>query len=142
MRRRRGDKAEAPQRAADARARDRDTQRHHSRHVGTAAPRWSSSQPFPRRRPPRVLEAQRPRDERQLCLAESAVCCCVVFLLFVARSLTQIMSTATIGANHRLQAFGMSLAAGCATGIGASFVLCTSSLDRKLLAYDVLLRPE
>ena len=47
------------------------------------------------------------------------------------------MSTATIGANHRLQAFGMSLAAGCATGIGASFVLCTSSLDRKLLAYTM-----
>jgi len=31
----------------------------------------------------------------------------------------------------------MSLAAGCATGIGASFVLCTSSLDRKLLAYTM-----
>ena len=38
------------------------------------------------------------------------------------------------GGSRRTQAFAMSLAAGAATGIGACFVLCTSSLDRRLLA--------
>ena len=36
--------------------------------------------------------------------------------------------------SHRWQAFGMSFGAGAATGIGASFALCTNSFDKRLLA--------
>ena len=39
-----------------------------------------------------------------------------------------------IGGSHRQAAIAMSLGAGMATGIGATLVLCTSSLDRRLLA--------
>mmetsp|Transcript_62472 Transcript_62472/g.123449 ORF Transcript_62472/g.123449 Transcript_62472/m.123449 type:complete len:334 (-) Transcript_62472:78-1079(-) len=43
------------------------------------------------------------------------------------------MTTLASG-SHRQAAFAMSLGAGMATGLGAAFVLCTRSLDRKLLA--------
>ena len=45
----------------------------------------------------------------------------------------RLMASMASGSNARA-AFAMSLGAGMATGIGALFVLCTSSLDRRLLA--------
>ena len=39
-----------------------------------------------------------------------------------------------LGGGHREAAFAMSLGAGMSTGIGAAFVLVTTSLDRRLLA--------
>ena len=42
--------------------------------------------------------------------------------------------SALAGGSRRAQAFAMSLGAGLATGIGATFVLCTGSLNRRLLA--------
>lgn len=44
------------------------------------------------------------------------------------------MSVAVADGNHRWAAFAMSLGAGMATGVGASLVLCTSTLDKRLLA--------
>ena len=44
------------------------------------------------------------------------------------------MASALATGSHRHAAFAMSLGAGAATGIGACFVLCTTSLDRRLLA--------
>ena len=42
--------------------------------------------------------------------------------------------SAMLGGGHREAAFAMSLGAGMSTGIGAAFVLVTTSLDRRLLA--------
>jgi len=41
---------------------------------------------------------------------------------------------AFVAGSHRRAAFAMSLGAGLATGVGAALVLCTRSLDRRLLA--------
>ena len=57
-------------------------------------------------------------------------CAVVTLLLLLAMTLTRLAASGS----HKHAAFAMSLGAGAATGIGASFVLCTSSLDRRLLA--------
>jgi zinc transporter ZupT len=63
----------------------------------------------------------------QMCLVVGGV----VGLLFL---LASTLSSLAASGSHRYAAFAMSLGAGAATGIGASFVLCTTSLDRRLLA--------
>lgn len=61
----------------------------------------------------------------------AAVTCGGVF--FTVLLLSRLMS-AIAGNSRGAQAFAMSLGAGMATGIGACFVLCTTSLNRSLLA--------
>ena len=55
-------------------------------------------------------------------------------VLFVAAAAVRLLSSTMEGASHRQQAFLMSLGAGMSTGIGASFVLCTTSINPTLLA--------
>ena len=55
-------------------------------------------------------------------------------LLFVLAALARLLGLTMEGASHRQQAFLMSLGAGMSTGIGASFVLCTSTINPTLLA--------
>ena len=55
-------------------------------------------------------------------------------VLFVVAAAVRLLSSTMEGASHRQQAFLMSLGAGMSTGIGASFVLCTTSINPTLLA--------
>lgn len=59
----------------------------------------------------------------------AGVCAVVIVLYLVVH-----LMTAFAAGSHRRAAFAMSLGAGMATGLGAALVLCTRSLDRRLLA--------
>lgn len=53
-------------------------------------------------------------------------------VLYAARQV--FLSVAMAGLSHKHAAWAMSLGAGMATGVGATFVLCTTTLNRTLLA--------
>ena len=61
------------------------------------------------------------------------LCLSVAGALLACLAVVRVMA-AFAAESHRRAAFAMSLGAGCATGLGAALVLCTRSLDRRLLA--------
>ena len=78
-------------------------------------------------------EKERRRTHGHICLPLRQNCLVGIGIVTALLLLGRLMSVLA-GGSHRQAAFAMSLGAGMATGVGASFVLCTSTLDRRLLA--------